>query len=115
MAERPSLPVSHRWRTGTRRRRPRHRNRRLVPRLTRSLSDGHLPWRNRIIMPCRFRDFAIILRRRMVFIVSMAAHTAQIAMTDPMKRMSDFPPPMSYRLPFVQSCLAGSPAGTTVL
>lgn len=109
-----------------RRRRPHHRNRRLVPLLTRSLPGGHLPWRDRIIIPCRFRGLAIIipcrfrglaiiLCRRMVVTVSMAAHTAQIAMTDPMKRMSDFPPPMSYRLPFVQSCLAGNPAGTTVL
>jgi hypothetical protein len=68
-----------------------------------------------IIIPCRLCGLAIILRLRMAVIVSMAAHTAQIAMTDPMKRISDFPPLMSYRLPFVQSCLAGSPAGTTVL
>jgi hypothetical protein len=52
----------------------------------------------------------------MLDIVSMAAHTAQIAMTDIMKRMCDFPPPMSYRRPFVQSCQAGQvPTGTTVL
>jgi hypothetical protein len=78
-----------------------------------------LPWRRDliIIIPCRFRGLCIIfiLRRRMVVIVSMAAHTAQIAMTNFMKRMNDFPPPKSYRLPFVQSCPAGCPADTAVL
>jgi hypothetical protein len=36
-------------------------------------------------------------RMAIALIVSMVAQIAAIAMTDFMKRMSDFPPPMSYR------------------
>jgi hypothetical protein len=46
----------------------------------------------------------------------MVAQMAAIAMTDLMKRMCDFPPPMSYRLPYVHSAKPRlAPTGTTVL
>jgi hypothetical protein len=46
-------------------------------------------------------------------IASIAAHTHAIAI---MAFMNAFPPPMSYRQPFVLSGIAGRvPAGTTVL
>jgi hypothetical protein len=39
----------------------------------------------------------LLFLERMTLIVSMVAQIAAIAMTGFMKRMSDFPPPMSYR------------------
>jgi hypothetical protein len=79
----------------------------------RSLPGGYLPWRDRSI-PRRFFEPAI-LRRRMPDIVSMAAHTAQIAMTDFVKRMCDSLPrvlqaPVRAILPSREI-----PTGTTVL
>jgi len=47
------------------------------------------------------------LRRRMPFIASIIAHTAQIAMTALIKRIYSDPPPMSYKRPLVQPRLAG--------
>jgi hypothetical protein len=75
-----------------------------------------LPRRDLIFMiPCRLCDMAIIFCRRIVSIASMAAHTAQTAMTDFMNRMRDYLP-VSYRHPFAQSPRAGEPpAGAAVL
>jgi hypothetical protein len=58
-------------------------------------------------MPRCLREPDIIFFRRMLDIVIMATHAAQIAMTDIMRRMCDFPPRTSYRRRFVQSCQAG--------
>jgi hypothetical protein len=61
-------------------------------------------------MPLFFLD------RMTTLIVSMVAQIAAMAMTGFMKRMGDFPPPVSYRPGFVQS---GQPrrfsADTTML
>ena len=96
------------------------------PRFVRSPSGDRYRWCDRIIprrLEPRFiiiflepRSIIIIFWRRMPDTASMLTHTAQIAMAIFMKRMYGFPPPWSYRLPFVQSCLAARvPAGTTVL
>jgi hypothetical protein len=57
----------------------------------------------------------LFFERMTTLMVSMVAQMAAIAMAGFMKRMSDFPPPMSYRRRSRNFLAEAAPAGATVL